>query len=136
MTASAEATASAKSSRSELARRGEALVASMLEEHGFTVIGRNVRAGRLELDVIARRGSLLVVCEVRARTKADPVHPAETIGRKKLERVRRATAMWLRKQELGRVHARIDAAAVVFDGPDGEPRVEYYENVSFPMRHG
>jgi hypothetical protein len=43
--------------------------------------------------------------------------------------------MWLRKQKLGRVHARIDAAAVVFDGPSGQPRVEYYENVSFPFRH-
>jgi hypothetical protein len=53
------------------------------------------------------------------------VFPAETISGKKLARVRRA----------GRVHARIDAAAVVFDGPSGEPRVEYYENVSFPLRH-
>ena len=91
--------------------------------------------GRLELDVVARRGSLVVVCEVRSRSSADPVHPAATIGRKKLERVRRATAMWLREQSLGRVHARIDAAAIVFDGPQGEPHVEYYENVSFPMRH-
>ena len=43
--------------------------------------------------------------------------------------------MWLRREKLGRVHARIDAAAVVFDGPGGEPRIEYYENVSFPLRH-
>ena len=64
-----------------------------------------------------------------------PVFPSETIGGKKLARVRRATAMWLRRAKLGRVHARIDAAAVVFDGPGGEPRVEYYENVSFPFRH-
>jgi Holliday junction resolvase-like predicted endonuclease len=77
---------------------------------------------------------LLVVCEVRSRTRARPVFPAETIGPKKLARVRRATAIWLRAQKLGRVHARIDAAAVVFDGPDGEPRVEYYENVSYPYR--
>ncbi len=94
-----------------------------------------MRVGRLELDVVARRGSLLVVCEVRSRTNARPVFPAETIGRKKLERVRRATAILLRERKLGRVHARIDAAAVVFDGRDGEPRVEYYENVSFPLRH-
>ena len=39
------------------------------------------------LDVIARRGRLIVVCEVRSRTKGDPVHPAETIDRKKLERL-------------------------------------------------
>ena len=93
-----------------------------------------MRVGRLELDVIARRDSLVVVCEVRSRASARPVFPAETIGRKKLEHVRRATAIWLRKQKLGHVHARIDAAAVVFDGPSGEPRVEYYENVSYPYR--
>jgi putative endonuclease len=107
----------------------------MLEERGFTIVGCNVRVSRLELDVIARRGSLVVVCEARARTKSDPVHPAETIDRKKLERVRRATAMWLRQQKLGRVRVRIDAAAVIFDGPHGEPRIDYYENVSFPLRH-
>jgi putative endonuclease len=94
-----------------------------------------VQVGRLELDVIARRGSLVVVCEMRSRASARPVFPSETIGGKKLARVRRATAMWLRREKLGRVHARIDAAAVVFDGPGGEARVEYYENVSFPLRH-
>lgn len=84
--------------------------------------------------MIARRGSLLVVCEVRSRRRARPVFPAETIGHAKLTRIRRATAIWLREQELGRVHARIDAAAVVFDTPDGKPQIEYYENVSFPFR--
>lgn len=84
--------------------------------------------------MIARRGSLLVVCEVRSRKRARPVFPAETITREKLARIRRATAIWLREQKLGRVQARIDAAAVVFDGPNGEPRIEYYENVSFPFR--
>jgi putative endonuclease len=137
-TACGEATACAKRStnlRCDLARRGEAAVAKLLEDQGFTLCGLNVRVGRLELDVIAKRGSLIVVCEVRSRRRARPVFPAETIDRKKLARVRQGTAMWLRSQKLGRVHARIDAAAVIFDGPDGEPRIEYYENVSFPMRH-
>jgi putative endonuclease len=107
----------------------------LLEERGFEICGRNVRVGRLELDVIARRGALIVVCEVRSRSSARPVFPAETLSGKKLARVRRATAIWLRQQKLGRVHARIDAAAVLFDGPAGEPRIEYYENVSFPFRH-
>ena len=134
--ATASATRSSKSrSRTTLARRAEDLVASLLEDRGFQICGRNVRVGRLELDVIARQGSLIVVCEVRSRSSARPVFPSETIGGKKLARVRRATAMWLRRAKLGRVHARIDAAAVVFDGPGGEPRVEYYENVSFPFRH-
>ena len=106
----------------------------MLEKRGFTICGRNVRVGRFELDIVARRGSLLVVCEVRSRRRATPVFPAETIDAKKLGRVRRATAIWLRAQKLSRVRTRIDAAAVVFDGPRGEPRIEYYENVSLPFR--
>lgn len=109
-------------------------MAARLESEGFSVIGRNVRAGRLELDVIGQRGALVVVCEVRARSNAQPVHPAQTITRAKLERVRRATAMWLRRERLGRVHARIDAAAVVFH-ENAPPELEYYENVSFPLRH-
>ena len=133
--ATASATRCSTSSKADLARRGEALVASLLEERGFEIYGRNVRVGRLELDVIARRDALIVVCEVRSRSSARPVFPAETISGKKLARVRRATAIWLRQQKLGRVQARIDAAAVLFDGPAGEPRIEYYENVSFPFRH-
>ena len=88
----------------------------------------------MELDIVARRGRLVVVCEVRARQSAGVVHPAETIVGRKLERVRRATAKWLREARLGKVRVRIDAAAVIFDGPEGEPRIDYYENVSFPLR--
>jgi len=132
--ATASETHSPSRHRCDLARRGEELVASLLEQRGFEICGRNVRVGRLELDVIARRGMLVVVCEVRSRAKARPVFPAETIRGKKLARVRRATAVWLRAQRLGPVRTRIDAAAVVFDGPGGEPRIEYYENISFPMR--
>ncbi len=141
-TGSAAATASetrpprqpTRPTRGELARRGEEFVAELLQERGFEICGRNVRVGRLELDVIARRGSLLVVCEVRSRFRARPVFPSETIDRKKLSRIRQATARWLREQKLGRVRTRIDAAAVVFDTPSGTPRIEYYENVSFPFR--
>lgn len=84
--------------------------------------------------MIARRKGLLVVCEVRSRRRAFPVHPAETLRGKKLERVRRATALWLREQKLGKLRVRIDVAAVTYDGPGGAPRIEYYENVSFPER--
>lgn len=106
----------------------------MLRKRGFTIIGRNVQVGRLELDVIARRGSLIVVCEVRSRRHARPVFPADTIPGKKLARIRRATAMWLRREQLGKVRVRIDAAAIVFEGPHGTPQIEYYENISFPHR--
>ncbi|MDQ3033469.1 MAG: YraN family protein [Myxococcota bacterium] len=111
--------------RGETGRDAEALVAAKLASQGFAILGRNVRVGRLELDVIARRGSLLVVCEVRARSHARFAEPVASIDRAKIARVRRATAIWLTTANLRGVSVRFDAASVVFD--QDPPRIEYYE---------
>lgn len=112
--------------RARTGRIAEELVARWLSEHGFAIVGRNVRVGRLELDVVARRPGLLVVCEVRAR-RGSLVDPAETFDVAKRVRTRRAALeVWSR---LGRGCAlRIDAAAVTFDA-GGFPRLRYYEDV-------
>ena len=131
-----DATARASSGpnhRLELARRGEALVAEHLGALGFEILGMNVRVGRLELDIIARRGALLVVCEVRTRTRPAPVFPAETLGPQKLERLRRASAQWLSERPTAMGSLRIDAAAVILP-PHGAPTIESYENISYPGR--
>jgi putative endonuclease len=92
---------------------------------GFTIVARNARVGRLELDIVAQSPRLVVICEVRARTHDRLMSPAHTIDRAKVARVRRAGALWLRENSIGRVDVRFDAAAVIFDTPGG--RVEYYE---------
>lgn len=102
------------------------MVARLLEDKGFVVLAQNARVGRLELDVVARRGSLLVVCEVRARTSVCFMHPIESIDRAKVQRIRRATALWLVKERIVGAHVRFDAAAVVFDSPGGT--LTYYED--------
>lgn len=113
--------------RRAVGERGEAVAAAHLESQGFQILGRNVRVGRLELDLVARRGALLVVCEVRSLSSARMYSPAETVDRAKQERIRRATGRWLAENRPGHGRVRFDVAAVVFDGPGGEPRLEYYE---------
>ncbi|GAB4212437.1 MAG: YraN family protein [Sandaracinaceae bacterium] len=112
--------------RARTGRVAEDLVARWLCDRGFVIVGRNVRVGRLELDLVARRGALLVVCEVRAR-RGSLVDPAETFDAAKRERTRRAALqVWTRH---GRGCAlRLDAAAVTFDA-EGAPRLRYYEDV-------
>ncbi len=47
---------------------GEDRAASFLESRGFEIIERNYRFGRAgEIDLIARRGDLLVFVEVKSR---------------------------------------------------------------------
>lgn len=115
--------------RASVGRRGEALVASKLEHEGFEIVAQNARVGRLELDLIARRGPLLVVCEVRSLTSDRLYSPAESVDAHKQARIRRATAEWLSNNHVGgRVRVRFDVAAVVMNGPRGEPEITYYDN--------
>src|SRR4051794_28697461 len=98
--------------RAELGRRAESLVAEYLEAHGFILLARNVRVGRLEIDIIARKRTLVVVCEVRALSSDRLMSPAHTIDAGKVSRIRRAAAQWLRETKPGNFDLRFDAAAV------------------------
>ena len=111
--------------RAELGRRAEALAAQHLEGLGYELLARNVRQGRLELDIVARKAGLVVFCEVRARTSDRFISPAHSIDHAKIQRVRQAAARWLSDAQLGRVEVRFDAACIVFDVPGG--RLTYYE---------
>lgn len=111
--------------RRALGVRAESLVCEHLQREGFQVLARNERVGRLEIDVIAKRASLLVFCEVRARSSAERVFPSQTVEGQKGQRVRRAVAEWLRRSRPGAVQVRIDVASVVFDTPEG--RLTYLE---------
>jgi len=112
--------------RAETGQSAEELVAAHLGDDGYEIVARNVRVGRLELDIIARRGRLLVICEVRSRTTRAFGSPALTIDQKKIARIRRATAGWLRTNRPGTTELRFDAAAVTFDA-DGSHELMYYE---------
>lgn len=115
-------------SRTELGRRAEDAVADYLVVRGFRVLGHNVRLGALELDLVARRGPLVVVVEVRTRGEGSLQGPFESIDAGKRVHLKRAVwRLWREKlrgmREVQRV--RIDAAAVRFAGK--ETWVEYVE---------
>ncbi|MCL2449226.1 MAG: YraN family protein [Polyangiaceae bacterium] len=109
-------------------RRAELAVADYLFARGFRILGRNVRLGRLELDVVARRGPLAVVVEVRTRAADAYVGALGSIDRAKRERLLRATeVLWASRPAAFRSvdRLRIDAAAVFFTG--ASTRIEYVE---------
>lgn len=111
--------------RKLLGARAEQLACDHLCALGFEIIARNARVGRLELDVVARRGALMVFCEVRSRTSNRLMTPAQTITARKVTRVRQAATLWLRSSQPGPVQMRFDVASVTFDVPEG--RLNYLE---------
>jgi len=77
------------------ARFAENLVAAWYASEGYEVIARNWRCPRGELDIVAWRNNVLVVCEVKARRNADFGDPFEAITPRKVLRLRRAAAAFV-----------------------------------------
>jgi putative endonuclease len=98
------------------ARFAEDLVARWYVREGYAIIARNWRCPRGELDVVAWRGGVLAVCEVKARRTVAMGDPFEAVDARKILRLRRATAALLGTGDpsLPPVRqVRFDAAAVI-----------------------
>jgi putative endonuclease len=85
----------AGSSRIALGRYGEAVAVRCLRDAGYELIETNWRCSRGEIDILARDGDTLVVCEVKTRTSASFGEPAEAVGFVKAQRIRRLAVQWL-----------------------------------------
>jgi putative endonuclease len=80
-------------SRTSTTARGseaEDLVAQWIEAQGMRLVARNLRLGRLELDIVAREGSVVVVIEVRRRDAGSWTSGISSIDPAKRGRIRRA----------------------------------------------
>lgn len=112
------------SSRQEAGASGEALAAGWYEAAGFDVVARNWRCRSGELDLVVRRGSLMVFCEVKTRRTDRYGSPAESVTPRQQRRVRAAAAAFLSelprrsegapsaRQQQRSVNVRFDVACV------------------------
>lgn len=93
-------------------RRGEFRAAWALRLKGFRVVAHRYKCKAGEIDLIARRGDLVAIVEVKARpsvTEAmDAVTPAAS------HRIEAAADHWLAKQpDYGKLSLRFDLVAVL-----------------------
>ena len=105
-----------KTTRQRIGRIGEDAVAVKYAVMGFSVVARNVRVGKNEIDLILRSETHLVFVEVKTRhaTPGAPSRygrPAAAIDKSKRERMRKAAEDYLREHPT-ELQPRIDVAEV------------------------
>jgi putative endonuclease len=104
-------------STSARGRRAERRVAWHYRLRGYRILGRNVRAGGVELDLIVRRGRRLVFCEVKMKQGLGFGDPLEAVDERKRERLRRGVEAWLvANPELAELQVAFELAAVRPEG--------------------
>ena len=105
---------------------GEGLAAVMYERDGYDIVERNFSCSEGEIDLIARKGATLVVCEVKTRRTDYFGDPAEAVTPAKQARLRRLAMIWLTRNQVHGMKLRFDVVSIVKDGRGS--RVRRLEN--------
>ena len=98
-----------------LGRYGEQVAAEHLVEQGLTVLARNWRCARGELDLVLRApDGTVVFCEVKTRSGTGFGEPSEAVGPVKARRIWALACRWLTEHApTGGAELRFDVISVV-----------------------
>jgi putative endonuclease len=111
-----------------LGRRGEDLAAAHLNDMGLVILERNYRSRAGEVDIIARDGDVLVICEVKTRSTEHFGHPLAAVDHRKLRRMRRVALDWVTERGVRPGCIRFDVIGIL-DGSSGSPTLEHLRGV-------
>jgi putative endonuclease len=114
--------------RAALGDYGELLASRYLRDHGYDVLATKWRCRDGEVDIVATDGATVVIVEVKTRRHQLFGHPREAITLRKLARLRRLAAMWVRHQDRSFDDVRIDVITVLRP-PTGAATLEHLRGV-------
>lgn len=102
----------------EIGQRGEDAAVAYLERLGMSVVDRNWRDGRGELDIVALDGQTLVICEVKTRTVDTHGTPEEAVSVAKQRRLTRLAKSYISANALETCAVRFDVVSIAVISPE------------------
>jgi putative endonuclease len=115
-----------------LGRLGESAAQAFLKQSGWTVLDRNYRFGRREVDLVVRRGGLVAFVEVKTRAGGGFGAPEEAVTWKKRREIEAVARDFLWRHRLDDVDVRFDVVAIVAEQRRGTIRIEHLEDAWRP----
>ena len=120
--------------KGKLGKAGEEEVCKWLISKGHTILERNWRAGKQEIDIIYLDRDGIHFVEVKSRTAPVQGEPEEAVNPAKQRNIVKAARrfMTLKGNELSdNLEIWFDIAAVTFDG--GDVRLNYFPGAFVPI---
>ena len=105
-----------KAAHIRLGQAGEDAAATLLLRAGFTLLDRNWRQGRMELDLVCRDGDELVFVEVKTRRSGGHGGPAAAITPAKQRILTHAARAWLAAHDAWQNPCRFDVVCLLRHG--------------------
>jgi len=103
---------------------------------GYRAVGRNIRLNAGEIDLVLRRGRLLVVAEVKTRQSLAAGEGFEAVNREKRQRLVRLADQYLVATKGRDLRIRYDILSLFWNGRRFEVRYfpDAFRPVSDPLR--
>jgi putative endonuclease len=101
-----------------LGAEGESRAAALLERRGYRILARNVRAGGVEIDLVAERAGRVAFVEVKTRRNRRFGSPELAVDARKCARLVRGAAAWLRENGRRVRSVRFDVISCEVDSQD------------------
>jgi putative endonuclease len=115
--------------RTLLGSWGESSVAQYLIEKGYQIVALNYRSRLGEIDLIARKGELLVMVEVKTR-KTSYFSTSIVVNLTKQKKIIKTAKLFLQQSAYQDVVCRFDVA-LVSKKDNGMPLIDYRENAFY-----
>ena len=112
----------------ELGKKGEQLAVDYLLKNNYTVIERNYRFDKAEVDIIAKKNETLAIIEVKTRSTSDFGNPQDFVKPKQIQRLVKAVHEYVTENDLD-VEIRFDIIAIIKTGKSFD--VEHLENAFY-----
>ncbi len=111
-------------------KQGEDEAEKLLKSKGFEVLGRNLRFAGHEVDIVAQKGKLLVVAEVKTRSYATLGEPEEFVSKKQQQNMIKAANAFVIHKKLD-VDVRFDIISIVKN--QYQNKVTHIEDAFYPV---
>lgn len=108
---------------------GEQYACTYLQKEGYTILEKNWRFRKAELDIICRKGGVLVIVEVKTRTSSHLGEPSDAVTRSKQKHIVRAADAYMKDYE-DEVEVRFDIIGIILN--QNQRHLDHIEDAFYP----
>lgn len=119
-----------KNNKKEIGKLGENIAIKYLQSNGYEILDKNWTKNHLEIDIISKKDSKLIITEVKTRNYPDIETPREAIPIKKQRFLVKAANQYIIDNDI-HFETRFDVIIILLTNSDFE--LEHIEDAFYPI---
>ena len=117
-------------SKKEIGEKGEKIALNHLLKKGYTILERNWKHRKKEIDIIAEKGNQIIIIEVKSRSHDCIESPKDAVTKKKQRLIINAADAYINKKDI-ELEARFDIISILFF--EKSYQIEHIEDAFYPI---